>query len=121
MYNSYADKVLGLNFLPQQVFDMQSDFYDSVAGKYGVILDTRGTLTKVDWEIFAAAVSKPKTQNMFISKIAKWINETPTFRAFTDLYDVNDGGYARGIQFTARPVVGGVFAILGLQKAISKH
>lgn len=89
LYNIYPDKALGLNFIPQSVYDMQSDFYKTKANKYGVVLDTRGTLTKTDWELFAAAVAKPDTKAMFISLIAKWINETPTWRAFTDLYDTN--------------------------------
>ncbi|KAL7814434.1 glutaminase GtaA [Trichoderma gracile] len=114
LYNIYPDKALGLQFIPQSVYDMQSNFYQTKANKYGVILDTRGTLTKTDWEMFAAAVASPATKAMFISLIAKWINETPTWRAFTDLYDTNTGGYP-GNQFTARPVVGGVFSVLALQ------
>lgn len=94
---------------------MQSDFYMSKANKYGVILDTRGTLTKTDWEMFAAAVAKPEVKAMFISKIAKWINETPTWRAFTDLYDTNNGQYP-GNQFTARPVMGGLYSLLALKR-----
>jgi hypothetical protein len=116
LYNIYPDKVLGLNFIPQKIYDMQSDFYLKTQKKYGVILDTRNVWTKVDWELFAAAVAKPETKAMFISKIAKWVNETPTWRAFTDLYDVNTGGYPSGIQFTARPVVGGLFSLLALNQ-----
>lgn len=93
---------------------MQSDFYLSTQEQFGVILDTRGTLTKLDWELFAAAVAKPETRTMFVRKIADWINRTPTWRAFTDLYDVKSGGYPRGIEFTARPVQGGVFSLLAL-------
>ncbi|KAH7121856.1 hypothetical protein B0J13DRAFT_159154 [Dactylonectria estremocensis] len=114
LYNIYSDKLLGLDLIPQSVYDMQSDFYLTAQNKYGVVLDTRGTLTKLDWELFAAAVAKPETQTMFIGKIAKWINETTTWRAFTDLYDTVDGGYPRGIQFVARPVQGGVFSLLAL-------
>lgn len=115
MYNIYLDKLLGLYFIPQFVYDMQSDFYLTVQNKYGVVLDTRGTLTKLDWELFAAAVAKTETQRMLIGKIAKWINETTTWRAFTDLYETEAGSYPRGIQFAARPVQGGVFSLLALQ------
>ncbi|KAK5992210.1 Glutaminase A [Cladobotryum mycophilum] len=111
LYNLYADKALGLNLVPQSVYDMQSDFYLTKQNKYGVVLDTRGQWTKADWEMFAAAVAKPDTKSMLVSKLAKWINETPTWRAFTDLYDTVTGGYP-GNQFTARPVVGGVYALL---------
>jgi len=107
--------VLNLNFIPQEIYDMQSDFYPTIENEYGVILDTRGTLTKLDWEMWAAAVAKPETRYMFISKIASWINRTTTWRAYTDLYDTKDGGYPRGIEFTARPVQGGVFSILALK------
>ncbi|PHH67709.1 hypothetical protein CDD80_590 [Ophiocordyceps camponoti-rufipedis] len=116
LYNIYSDKVLNLNFVPQSVYDMQSDFYLSVQKRFGVILDTRGTLTKLDWEMFSAAVAKEPTRNMFINKIADWINQTPTWRAFTDLYDTGSGGYpSAGLQFTARPVQGGVFSLLALR------
>ncbi|KAH8670727.1 hypothetical protein BGZ61DRAFT_521665 [Ilyonectria robusta] len=64
LYNIYLDKLLGLDFIPQFVYDMQSDFYLTVQNKYGVVLDTRGTLTKLDWELFAAAVAKTETQSI---------------------------------------------------------
>ncbi|KAH6880095.1 glutaminase GtaA [Thelonectria olida] len=121
LYNIYADKLLRLNFIPQSVYDMQSDFYLSIQEQYGVVLDTRGTLTKVDWEMFAAAVAKPKTRDMLVRKVARWIDETPTWRAFTDLYDTRDGGYSRGIQFAARPVVGAVFALLALDEGFPQR
>ena len=112
LYNIYPDKVLDLGFIPQEVYKMQSDFYPTVQGEFGVVLDTRGTLTKLDWEMFAAAVAEDGTRRMFVSKIANWINRTTTWRAYSDLYDVQTGGYPRNIEFTARPVVGGVFSLL---------
>lgn len=114
LYNIFADRALGLNFIPQSVYDQQSDFYLTKKSAYGVILDTRNVWTKLDWELFAAAVAKPETREFLISAVAKWISETPTWRAYTDLYDANTGGYPSGIQFTARPVIGGSFALLAL-------
>ncbi|KJZ73865.1 hypothetical protein HIM_06758 [Hirsutella minnesotensis 3608] len=116
LYNVYADKVLDLNFIPQFIFDMQSDFYLRTQKLFGVILDTRGTLTKLDWEMFSAAVSKKETRDMFIRKIADWINRTPTWRPFTDLYDTNNGGFPPGLEFVARPVQGATFSLLALPK-----
>ncbi|KAM3508374.1 hypothetical protein MY10362_001219 [Beauveria mimosiformis] len=115
LYNLWGDKVLRLNFIPEEIYKMQSAWYPRVANEYGMVLDTRGTLTKTDWEIFAASMSEESTKMKFVKLIAKWINETKTWRALTDLYDTKDGGYPRGIQFTARPVVGGLFAILALK------
>ena len=46
LYNLYCDRELGLNLVPQWVYDMQSAFYPTVANTYGVPLDTRHTYTK---------------------------------------------------------------------------
>jgi len=69
--------------------------------------------------MFAAAVSSDETKRMFINKTAKWINETPTNRAMTDLFDSTTGAfpdYGGSPVFVARPVVGGMFALLALGK-----
>ena len=108
LYNIFADAQLGLDFVPQYIYQMQSDFYPTVENKYGVPLDTRHTYTKGkrpdgsphwksthdsigDWECFVAAVSSVDTRAMFIKDLATWINETPTNRALTDLYDTITG------------------------------
>ena len=93
---------------------MQSAFYPTIERKYGVVLDTRASWTKLDWELFSAAVASRSTRDMFVRVVARWIGETKSHRPLTDLYDVDDGGFAHGITFTARPVVGGVFSILAL-------
>ncbi|KAE9976474.1 hypothetical protein BLS_002068 [Venturia inaequalis] len=111
LYNIWADLELGLNLVPKSVYDMQSAWYPTVAAKYGVPLDTRHAYTKGDWEMFTAAASSPQTRDMFIGLLARWIGETNTNRAYTDLYDAYAGGYP-GITFVARPVMGGTFALL---------
>jgi hypothetical protein len=50
---------------------------------------------------------------MFIKDLATWINNTPTNRPLTDLYDATSGDYP-GITFANRPVMGGAFALLAL-------
>ncbi|KAJ6085590.1 hypothetical protein N7499_005219 [Penicillium canescens] len=111
LYNLFADVQLGLDLVPQSVYQMQSDFYPTVANKYGVPLDTRHTYTKGDWECFTAAITSGNTRSMFIKDLATWINETPTNRALTDLYDTVSGNYPQNT-FVARPVMGGAFAPL---------
>ena len=116
LYNIYADKLLKLNFIPQSIFDMQSAFYPTIANEYGVPLDTRHTWTKSDWEMFAAAVASRETRDIFISRLARWVGATTSDRAMTDLYDSQTGGYpAGGPYFVARPVMGGMFALLALE------
>ncbi|KAG4438672.1 hypothetical protein IFR05_005853 [Cadophora sp. M221] len=116
LYNLYGDALLGLNLVPRSIYNMQSTFYPTVAQIYGVPLDTRNVFTKSDWEMWVAAISSPSTKNMFISKLANWINTTPTNRAFTDLYHTQTGDFANG-PFIARPVAGGHFALLVLDGA----
>lgn len=118
LYNLYANSLLGFgaDFVPQAVYDMQSAFYPTVAAAHGVPLDTRHSWTKSDWMQFCAAVAGPDTRAMFNRLMAQWINVTPTNRPLTDLYDAVTGDYP-GINFAARPVVGGHFALLALPKA----
>lgn len=103
---------------------MQSTFYPTVAEEYGVPLDTRDLFTKSDWEMWTASIASDSTKSIFISKLANWINVTPTNRAFPDLYDTTTGDFAKGgpapaNPFIARPVVGGHFAALALASAPS--
>ncbi|KAI1350904.1 glutaminase GtaA [Xylaria sp. FL0043] len=115
LYNLYANSLLGFDgFVPQSVYDMQSAFYPTVALEYCVPLDTRHTYSKTDWQLWAAAIASEDTKNAFISRIANWINVTPTNRAFGDLWDCITGDYPPGVTFVARPVVGGHFALLAL-------
>ncbi|KAL8358009.1 hypothetical protein RB601_009440 [Gaeumannomyces tritici] len=117
LYNIYSDRLLNLGFVPQSVYDMQSTFYRSVELEFGVALDTRHTWTKSDWQMFAAAVADNETKTMFVSKLRKWIDATTSDRAMTDLYDASTGGYpGGGPTFVARPVMGGLFALLALPK-----
>ncbi|KAK5661687.1 hypothetical protein OQA88_9787 [Cercophora sp. LCS_1] len=116
LYNIYADKLLNLNFIPQSIYDMQSDFYPTIATDYGIPLDTRHNWAKSDWEMFAAAVASNSTRDMIIRKLAYWVGETPSNRAMTDLYDTLTGDFPRpGPTFVARPVQGGMFALLALK------
>jgi hypothetical protein len=91
LYNLYCDRLLNLKLVPQTIYDMQSEFYPTVEFKYGIPLDAKHHYTKSDWEMWAAAISSESTKNMLVRDLAKWINETTTYTACTDLYDTRDG------------------------------
>jgi len=91
LYNIWADQELNLQLVPESVYTMQSNFYTAVEEPFGVPLDTRHTYTKGDWELMTAATCSSSTRDMFLSKLANWINVTPTNRALTDLYDTESG------------------------------
>lgn len=116
LYNLYNDRLLDLKLVPQEIYDIQSQFYPTVEATYGVPLDTRNGWTKSDWEVFCAAIASVETRDMFISDIAKWVSETPTSKPFSDLYETSDGAFAVGVEFKARPVVGAMFALLLLDQ-----
>jgi hypothetical protein len=113
----YNDRLLALDLVPQEIYDIQSNFYPTIKENYGVPLDTRNRFyTKGDWEVFCAAIASIETRDMFISDLARWVGETSSSKAFTDLYETSDGTQPGGIDFKARPVVGGMFALLLLDQ-----
>nr|CDP26150.1 Putative Glutaminase [Podospora anserina S mat+] len=114
---AYRSEKDGNVFIPDKVYQMQSDWYHAVLQKYGLPLDSRHLYTKSDWEFFAAAVTGRKTRTEILTSVARWVNETETDRPFTDLYDTEGNGGFPGIWFMARPVVGGHFAFLALERA----
>ncbi|CAK7240510.1 MAG: hypothetical protein STHCBS139747_001952 [Sporothrix thermara] len=105
-------------FIPDKVYKMQSDWYHNVLQRYGLPLDSRHLYTKSDWEFFAAAITAKTTRAEILTSVAHWLNETDTTEPFTDLYETEGtGGYPGGLKFRARPVVGGHFAFLALERA----
>ncbi|KFY50091.1 hypothetical protein V496_09597 [Pseudogymnoascus sp. VKM F-4515 (FW-2607)] len=104
-------------FIDEKVYKMQSDWYHNVKQKYGLPLDSRHLYTKSDWQFFAAAVASKKVRTEIVESIALWVNETVTDRPLTDLYETEGDGGFPGPHFLARPVVGGHFAFLALERA----
>ncbi|KAI0407518.1 DUF1793-domain-containing protein [Xylaria palmicola] len=112
-----TSKAKSRKFIPDSIYQMQSDWYHNVVQRYGLPLDSRHLYTKSDWEFFAAAVAGKQVRTEILQHVAAWVNETVTDRPFTDLYDTEGEGGFPGIYFMARPVVGGHFAFLALERA----
>lgn len=113
LYNLYADRLLGLNFVPEEIYTIQSNFYPTVALEYGVPLDTRHNWVKSDWELWAAAIADETTRDIFINLEAYWVNTTTQTTPFGDLFNGDTSGYTSA-EFIARPVQGGLFSLLAL-------
>ena len=96
--------------MPPEVYTSQSSWYASSLQKFGLPLDSRHLYAKSDWEMFAAAVAGEGVRRGIIERVARWVNETGTERAFVDLYETEEGGFPGEVRFYARPVVGGHFA-----------
>jgi hypothetical protein len=108
------------DFIPDHIYKNQSKWYSSVMQKYGLPLDSRHRYSKSDWEFEAAAVASKDVRSEILDRVAMWLNETATDRPFTDLYNTEGDGGFPGPYFFARPVVGGHFAFLTLERACRK-
>jgi hypothetical protein len=115
LYNIYADSLIHTNLVPRSFYEMQSEFYPTIAETFGVPLDTRHGWAKNDWEMWSAAVASESTRTEMVARLARWIGETSTNSPATDLYEAATGGYGP-VPFAARPVVGGWFALLALNE-----
>ncbi|KAL4885116.1 hypothetical protein BJY04DRAFT_160101 [Aspergillus karnatakaensis] len=104
-------------FVPHHIYSKQSSWYSIVHQKYGLPLDSRHLYTKTDWEFFAVAVASKPVRAQILESVAKWVNETSTNLPFTDLHKTEGDGGFPGPNFYARPVIGGHFAFLALERA----
>ncbi|KAJ1547519.1 hypothetical protein HK405_005641, partial [Cladochytrium tenue] len=113
-YNVFMDKLLGLNLVPSSVVALEDAKYRAVSNAYGVPLDARHTYTKGDWELWLAASASDSTlrQNI-VNAVASYLNATPQRVPFSDWYDTIA---ATQNGFQARPVVGGTYSILAVNK-----
>lgn len=127
IYNLYADAQLCFHledtdtdspgFVPRHIYQKQSVWYHYVRQKYGLPLDSRHMYTKTDWEFFSMAVASKAVRTEILESVARWVNETTTDRPFTDLHNTEGDGGFPGPNFFARPVIGGHFAFLALERA----
>lgn len=104
-------------FVPRHIYQKQSLWYHYVRQKYGLPLDSRHLYTKTDWEFFSMAVASTSVRAEILESVARWVNETVTDRPFTDLHNTEGDGNFPGPNFFARPVIGGHFAFLALERA----
>jgi hypothetical protein len=112
-YNGYPDALLGLGLVPDSVAKEEADWYLTQVNQFGVPLDPRHSYTKGDWEMWTAAwLRDHPIKDQLIGALYDFATSTPSRVPFTDLYDtVSDGQQG----FQARPVVGGIFALLSLE------
>ena len=107
-YNLIWDRILGLNLFPASVAKKELAYYRKIQNEYGLPLDNRENYTKLDWITWTATLTQDRDDfEALINPIITFINKTPDRSPLTDWYQTKD---ARKVGFTARPVVGGVFA-----------
>lgn len=116
-YNLVWDKILGLNVFPKEIAAREVAFYKTALQPYGLPLDSRTKLSKADWTIWSAALSEKQEDFEFIiAPLAKYLNVTTARLPFVDSYTTTERG-DYGMMFRARPVIGGVFIRLLMDRA----
>lgn len=111
-YNAFADRLLGTGLVPASVRAEQASWYHGVANAFGVPLQVPHSYAKSDWEMFTAAwLSDYPVRQELIDRVYSYAHTTPNRVPFSDLYDTISG---HQVGFQARPVQGGIFALLAL-------
>jgi len=114
-YNAYADRLLGTGLVPASVRAEQASWYHRVSNVFGVPLQVPHSYAKSDWEMFTAAwLSDHPVKQELIDRVYTYAHTTPSRVPFSDLYDTITGNQ---VGFQARPVQGGIFALLALLRA----
>jgi hypothetical protein len=109
-YNLIWDRILELNLFPASVASTELAYYRKIQNQYGIPLDNRENYTKLDWITWTATLTQdPDDFSALLNPVIAFINQTPDRSPLTDWYQTKDG---KKVGFTARPVVGGVFARL---------
>ena len=107
-YNLIWDRILGLDLFPASVAKKELEYYRKIQNKFGMALDNRENYTKLDWITWTATLTQNRDDfEALIAPVMTFVNQTPDRSPLTDWYQTRD---ARKVGFTARPVVGGVFA-----------
>lgn len=118
-YNLVWDDVLALHLFPQSVATTEWSFYAKHMQPYGLPLDSRKTYTKLDWEVWTAALTKDQAQSAdLIHRLVTWADSTPSRVPTTDWYDTVSG---KEQAFQARAVVGGIFIKALLDPTVAAH
>jgi hypothetical protein len=113
-YNGFADRLLGTGLIPSSILAEQAAWYASVSNLFGLPLQVPHSYAKSDWEMWTAAwLSAYPVKQQLIEQVYTYANTTPSRVPFSDLYDTITGGQ---VGFQARPVQGGIFALLALRK-----
>nr|VWO99943.1 Hypoxanthine-guanine phosphoribosyltransferase [Ganoderma boninense] len=116
MYNLFAEKLLGLNFVAQPVIDMQTQFLSSLFAttpEFGLPIDSEsGTVGNAAWTMFASAfVSDDNVRDNLIQSVYNHANFNLTTGVFPETYNTTDNSIKNG---GASPALGGMFAHLAL-------
>ena len=119
IYNLYADKLLGLNFVPDSVYEVATVFYNNIAGQntYGLALDSDdGQRSSVSAMMLSAAtVTNTATRNYMVSQIYSYASSNQNSSQLAAIFGPSNGepvSFAAGVN---SPTVGSMFSFVALK------
>ncbi|KAI1785602.1 hypothetical protein LXA43DRAFT_1065747 [Ganoderma leucocontextum] len=122
MYNLFADKMLGLNFVDQSVIDMQTQYLGGLlatAPQWGLAIDsTAEPFGNAAWTLFVSAfVSDTTVRDNMIMAVYNHANFNQSLGLFPERYNVSNnaarnGWFGWGVLLS--PALGGTFCHLAL-------
>jgi hypothetical protein len=112
-YNMFWSFVIGLDdilFGELRIRDLELAYYETRLNQFGLPLDSRGPLAKLDSSMWIAAMTKGNTQQrqQIVDSLYTFAHSTPTRIPLSDVYDTTTN---KAVYFTARPVLGGLSAL----------
>ena len=112
-YNMFWSFVIGLDeilFGQLKIRDIELAFYETRMKQFGLPLDNRGNLAKLDSSMWIAAMTNGSTivRQQIIDTLYTFAHLTPNRIPLSDVYDTTTN---KAVLFTARPVLGGLSAL----------
>lgn len=116
-YNLIWDRILGLDLFPAEIAEREMAHYKTHADRFGLPLDSREHYTKLDWLVWSACLTgKQEDFDAVLAPVSAWLDGTPDRVPLSDWFDTNTGKQIGIGGFRARPVVGGTFIKLLLDR-----
>lgn len=112
-YNMFWSFVIGLDdilFGALKIRDIELAFYQTKMNQFGLPLDNRGNLAKLDSSMWIAAMTNGSTvqRQQIVDSLYTFAHATPSRIPLSDVYDTTTN---KAVLFTARPVLGGLSAL----------
>ncbi len=118
-YNLVWDNILDLHLFPAKLMQTEWQFYVKHLEPYGLPLDSRKSITKLDWEVWTATLAPESAEYQdLMHRLVLWADTTTSRVPTTDFYDTVSG---KQMAFQARSVVGGVFIKALADSALTKR
>lgn len=118
LYNAYWDAALGTGLFGPHLKKLQAAWYPSVMHPFGLAIESEtGQLGRLDQQVVTAAwLAEYPVGPELIKRVVAYLGHTSYLAPMPDTYDPRTGGPGAQFNWRARPVVGGVYALLLLPR-----